>query len=51
MRNHISLKNGVTYEKSAIYRWMQECQNSSKEPTFFVTENLIIAPLKPSIAL
>ncbi|XP_024402639.1 U-box domain-containing protein 44 [Physcomitrium patens] len=51
MRDPVSLENGVTYEKSAIDRWMQECRNSGKEPTCFVTGNLITAPPKPSIAL
>lgn len=44
MRDPVSLENGVTYEKSAIDRWMQKCRNSGKEPTCFVTGYLITAP-------
>jgi hypothetical protein len=51
MRDPVSLENGQTYEKAAIERWLQDCRDAGKETTCPVTNQLITAPPKPSIAL
>ena len=51
MRDPVSLENGQTYEKAAIERWLQDCRDAGKEMTCPVTNQLITAPPKPSIAL
>lgn len=50
MREPVSLENGLTYEKSAIERWFQDCRDAGKETTCPVTGQVITSPPKPSIA-
>lgn len=50
MREPVSLENGLTFEKSAIERWFQDCRDAGKETTCPVTGTVITSPPKPSIA-
>lgn len=51
MRDPVTLESGQTYERSAIERYLKECEDAGKDKTCPTTGQLVTSPPKPSIAL
>ena len=51
MRDPVTLESGQTFERSAIERYLKECEDAGKDKTCPTTGQLVTSPPKPSIAL
>jgi hypothetical protein len=51
MRDPVTLESGQTFDRSAIERYLKECEDAGKDKTCPITGQLVTSPPKPSIAL
>ena len=51
MRDPVTVESGQTFDRSAIERYLKECEDAGKDKTCPITGQLVTSPPKPSIAL